>query len=228
VRAKIIAHEMRNPLAAIYSALELLRISGSDPAIIADVHGRITRQAHQLTRLVNDLLAGEELAHSSLKLHRERVDLLSTVRSAIETTRPLFEHLGHHLTTAFPATTAIVDGDAGRLTQAFVNLLDNAARYTEPHGYVAVSVESIPPGFTVKVADNGIGIAAELLPRVFDMCSRGGSEGGGARAAGMGVGLAVVRSVIEAHDGTITASSDGPGKGSMFTVQLPAARPDVR
>jgi signal transduction histidine kinase len=223
--AKIVAHEMRSPLAAIHGALEVLRIGASDPAVVADMRERIARQVHQLTRLVNDLMAEQQLAHMPFELHKERIDLVSAIRAAIETTQPLFEHLGHSLETALPAASVIVEGDSDRLTQVFVNLLENAARYTQPYGLVALSVEPGGSQVRVKVLDSGTGIDPELLPHVFDIHVRGAAPAR-SRTAGMGIGLAVARAVIEAHGGTISASSDGPDQGSVFVVKLPAAAHD--
>jgi signal transduction histidine kinase len=224
-RAKVVAHEMRSPLAAISNALEVLKLGGADPCVVDDMRGRIARQLHQLIRLVDDLVDEQQLAQEHFELRKERIDLVSVMRCAIETTRPLIERFGHSLTTAFPPTALIVEGDADRLTQVFVNLLENAARYTEPRGRIVLSVEHIRAGAMVRVQDDGTGIASELLPHVFEMYVRGDSQAR-SRTGGMGIGLAVARKVVEAHGGTISASSDGTGKGSVFLVQLPASESD--
>ncbi len=223
---KVVVHEMRGPLAAIHNALEVLRLGGTDPCIVHDMRTRIARQLHQLTRLVNDLLDEQQLTRAHFELKRERVDVVWTMGCAIETTRPLMERFGHALSTAFPATALIVEGDADRLTQVFVNLLENAAWYTEPRGRIVVSVEHVRSGITVRVQDSGSGIASDVLPHVFEMHVRGDAQAR-SRAGGKGIGLAVARDIVESHGGTVSASSDGPGKGSSFIVHLPAATSDA-
>ena len=217
---RIIAHEMRSPLAAIRYALEALPTAHTDPRILDDVHHRIARQIQQLARLIDDLLEAPLLAHGAFELHKKPIDVLSPVRRAVETTRPLMERFRHRLTISVSSSVVPIDGDADRLTQVFVNLLANSAHYTKPEGRIVLSVERACDEIAVKVQDNGAGIPAELVTRIFDMYVRG-DEQIRSRPGGTGIGLTVARYIVEAHGGTISVSSDGPGSGSAFVVRLP-------
>ncbi len=219
--ARIIAHEMRCPLGAIRYALEIMPTANTDARVLDDLRHVIARQLQQLSRLVDDLLAAPLPTPGSFELHKTPIDLLSTVRRAMETTQPLIERFCHRLTTNFPSGAALIDGDADRLTQVFINLLENAAYYTEPGGRIVMSVERDPRHIAVRIQDNGAGIPAELVARIFDIHVRGDDQVR-SRPDGAGVGLTVARRIVDAHSGTISASSDGPGLGSTFTVRLPA------
>ncbi len=217
---RIIAHEMRSPLAAIRYALEALPTADADPRILEVVHHRIARQVQQLSRLIDDLLEAPPLTPGAFELHKKCIDVLSPVRRAIETTRPLMERYGHRLTTSVHSCVAPIEGDADRLTQVFVNLLENSAHHTQPGGRIVLSVERASGEIAVKVQDNGAGIPSELIARIFEMYVRG-DEQVRSRPGGEGIGLTVARYIVEAHGGSIAASSDGPGSGSVFVVRLP-------
>ena len=218
--ARYVAHEMRSPLAAIGAGLQLLRKHGTDPRLTAEVSERMERQFHQLVRLVDDLVDDYQTAHGHFSLHKRHVILSGVLEGAIEMTRPLMEHCGHELRIAACPSAVIVDGDADRLTQVVVNLLENAAYYTPHGGHIALSLEHIPGRVTIRVQDDGTGISADLLPHIFEMHMRGATHAE-QRPTGAGLGLAIVRSIVEAHGGTVGAISEGEGRGSTFMVELP-------
>jgi signal transduction histidine kinase len=217
------AHEMRGPLAPISTALKLLVQHMDEPAVVHQSCATMARQVAQLVRLVDDLfdLAGSQ--HAQILLRRASIDLEATIASAIETAQPMIASRGHHLTVVTPPNAAVVDGDAGRLTQVFANLLVNAAKFTDDGGRISVSIEREPPWVLVKVRDSGIGIAREMLPHVFDAYVQA-ERGSGASKGGLGLGLALARHLIELHGGTVNAYSEGPGQGSEFVVRLPASQ----
>jgi len=213
-------HELRNPLAPIANAIELLARRADDPASVSGARGIIQRQLRQLSRLVDDLLDVSRMSRGRIELRKEPTDLAEVVATAIETARPLIELRGHHLTTGVPRTPLIVHADAVRLGQVVTNLLINAAKYTNPGGHLSVMLERSADCATIRVRDNGIGIPRDLLPRVFDLFAQAapGSDGG---MGGMGVGLAVARELVQLHEGSITVHSEGPGRGSEFVMSLP-------
>jgi two-component system, chemotaxis family, CheB/CheR fusion protein len=215
-------HELRNPLAPIANAIELLARRADDPASVSGARGIIQRQLRQLSRLVDDLLDVSRIARGRIELRKAPTDLADVVTTAVETARPLIELRGHHLTTALPRTPLIMHADAVRLGQVVTNLLINAAKYTNPGGHLSVMLEQCGDRATIRVRDNGIGISRDLLPRVFDLFSQAapGSDGG---QGGMGVGLAVARELVQLHDGSVTVHSEGPGRGSEFIISLPLA-----
>jgi signal transduction histidine kinase len=216
-----VAHEMRSPLAPIASAVRLLERRGSDPAFVENVRVLIGRQVTQLTRLVDDLLDLGRLEHRQLAIRKEPTDLRQVLAGAVETVQPVVTAQGHRLTTTTVADAAITYGDAGRLTQVLVNLLINAAKFTDPGGCISISLERVGAAFVTKVRDSGIGIPREVLPGIFDAymrLDRGGSTG-------LGLGLALALEIVQLHDGTLTAHSEGLGKGSEFVLTLPAASP---
>jgi signal transduction histidine kinase len=213
------AHEMRSPLAPISTALRLLVQHMNEPAVVNQSCATLARQVAQLARLVDDLFDLARSQNARILLRRASIDLEATIASAIETAQPLIAARGHQLTLVTPPNTTMVDGDAGRLTQVFANLLVNAAKFTDNSGRICVSVEPEPAWVLVKVRDSGIGIAREMLPRVFDayLQAERGSKGG------LGLGLALTRHLVELHGGTVDAHSEGPGQGSEFVVRLPAS-----
>lgn len=217
---KVVAHEMRNPLAAIGAGLRLLTKHGAHGRFAADVSERMEQQLHQLVRLVNDLTDERQVAQRHFSVCRERLALSLVLERAIETTRSLIQDLGHDLSVGPCPDTVIVNGDADRLTQVFVNLLENAAYYTRRGGHIAIETERIAAGVVVRVQDDGTGIPADLLPRVFEMHTRG-SEQARRRSDGAGIGLTIVRNIVEAHGGGVAVTSAGAGKGSTFLVELP-------
>jgi signal transduction histidine kinase/CheY-like chemotaxis protein len=213
----MLGHELRNPLAPIVTALEVLRmrnVSGRE-------HDVIERQVRHLTRLVDDLLDVSRIARGKFQLKRTVALLDPIVGSAIEMVAPLMEHRHHRLTTSFGADSASVDGDVTRLTQVFVNLLTNAAKYTPEGGHVRVATSAGTDGVRIVIEDDGVGIDPELLPRVFEPFIQSArpidrSEGG------LGIGLAIVKSVVALHAGTVEVTSEGRGRGTSVTVTLPA------
>jgi CheY-like chemotaxis protein len=182
----------------------------------------IDRQATHMTRLVDDLLDVSRITRGRIELRMERVDVTSVLNSAVEASRTLMEKSGHHLTVDLPQEALFVDGDAARLTQVVANLLDNSAKYTDPGGHIGLSARREGADIAIRVTDDGIGIAPEVLPRVFDMFTQASlplerSKGG------LGVGLALVDRLVKLHGGTVTVRSEGPGTGSEFTIKLRAA-----
>jgi len=218
----ILGHELRNPLAPIVTALDLMTLSGR--AGFEREREVIRRQAEHLTRLVDDLLDISRVTSEKLELRREPLELWSVVAHAIEVASPLFDQHHHRLVVDVPATGLRVDADAIRLSQVFSNLLANAAKYTEPNGQIALRARRAGAVIEVVVEDNGNGISAELLPHVFDPFVQSDRTIDRAQG-GLGLGLALVKSLTQLHGGTVTAHSDGPGHGSKFVVRLaPLAR----
>ena len=215
----MLGHELRNPLAPIVTALQLLRLRGNDPA--EREHTIIERQVTHLTTLVDDLLDISRITQGKIELKRESIEMSVVVARAVEIASPLFEQRRHALVVDVPQQGVAAFVDPTRFAQVISNLLTNAAKYTEVGGRVVISVESIAGAVTLSVSDNGIGIAEEMLPRVFDifMQERQASD----RAhGGLGLGLAIVRSLVRMHGGTVSASSGGRGAGSSFVIRLPA------
>jgi PAS domain S-box-containing protein len=223
-----LAHELRNPLAPIRSAVQVLRSKDWPDPDLAWGQDVIERQARQMARLLDDLLDVSRITRGKLELRRSRVELASVVESAIETSHPLIEDGGHELAVALPDEPVYLDADPVRLAQVFSNLLNNAAKYTERGGRIRLSAERRDGEVAVTVKDTGIGLAAEMMPHLFEMFSqatpaRERSQGG------LGIGLSLVKGLVEMHGGAIEARSDGPGHGSEFTVRLPiAAAPPSR
>ena len=217
-----LAHELRNPLAPIRNAVEILkRVGPADPILVRN-HSVIDRQVRHMARLLDDLLDVSRITRNRLELRRERVELADVVRVAIETSRPLIDRNAHDLSVTLPPGRIPLDADPVRLAQVFSNLLNNAARYTEPGGRIWLSAARHGGEVVVSVRDNGVGIDADMLPRVFDLFSQAApalqrSQGG------LGIGLSLVKGLVEMHGGRIAAHSDGPGQGSEFTVRLPIA-----
>ncbi|HSA57202.1 MAG TPA: response regulator [Gemmatimonadaceae bacterium] len=217
-----LAHELRNPLAPISNAVHYLLLKGpAEPDFVA-ARDVIARQAQQLSRLVDDLLDISRITQDRLELRREPVELSRIVHAAVETSRPLIDVEQHTLTVEVPPEPIMLDADLTRLAQVISNLLNNAARYTEPRGHITLAATRDASGVTIRVQDTGIGIPAEILPQVFDMFVQG--NGGRARASGgLGIGLALARRLVELHGGTISVRSAGPGSGSEFAIRLPVA-----
>ena len=215
-----LAHELRQPLAAAIAALEIQKHSPR-----ADRQDRarrvIDQQIRYIARLVGDLSEVSRISRGDIELRRECLDLCAMVREALLMTEALFEERRHTVTALFGTGAAWVDGDEVRLKQVMSNLLRNAALYTPAGGHVAIVIDSGADYVRCRIADNGVGIAADSLERIFDLFHRGSYR---CEHQGSGIGLAVVRRLVELHGGTVTAESEGPGRGSEFTVVFPRAR----
>jgi len=216
-----LAHELRNPLAPIRNGLQLIRMIGSSGAV-EQARSMMERQLVQLTRLVDDLLDVSRLTTGKLELRRERVELCAVIDAALETSRPVIELEGHRLSVQHPDDPLVVDGDPIRLAQVISNLLNNSAKYTPTGGLIRVSVVRDAGQAVVAVADNGIGIPADMLARVFDMFTQV-DRTLEKTTGGLGIGLSLVKGLVQMHGGTIEARSDGPGRGSEFALRLPLA-----
>ena len=216
-----LAHELRNPLAPIRNAVGIMR--HEDHAIsqqLAWCRDIIDRQVAQMTHLLEDLLDVSRVTNNKIELRRDRVDLLRAIEQALEATRPLMEAQRQRLELQLVSESCIVYGDLTRLTQVFANLLNNAAKYTDPNGVITLSVSCAGTVARVSVRDSGIGIEQQQLTHVFDMFSQLAPALERARG-GLGIGLALTRGLVELHGGTIEVSSAGPGQGSEFVVSLP-------
>jgi signal transduction histidine kinase len=216
----VFSHELRNSLSAIRSATRILRMetSSGTPAVTARM--LIERQVEQMTRLVEDLLDMSRVRSGQLHLQYERIDLLAVVTRAAQTVEFTMHQCNHRMTTSLPDAPVWLQADAARLEQVFVNLLLNAAKYTDAGGDVAVSVELGKGEAIVRIRDSGIGIASNVLPHVFDLFVQADSSSRRGNA-GLGIGLALVRNLVERHGGCVAVASAGLGHGSEFTVRLP-------
>jgi CheY-like chemotaxis protein/two-component sensor histidine kinase len=220
-----LAHELRNPLAPIANSLHLLqRMSPSD----TNLHwccGVIQRQLQQLGRLVDDLLDVSRITRGKIVLRKTAVELAAVVKGAIETSRPLIEAAGHELSIELPAEPLVIEVDPVRLAQALANLLNNAAKYTPPGGKIKLRAQRAAESLTIVVSDTGLGIPAELAPRIFDIFVQADHTSQAAQG-GLGIGLTLVRSFVELHGGTVRAVSRGAGQGSDFIINLPLSPAD--
>jgi signal transduction histidine kinase len=219
----MLAHELRNPLAPILNALHLMRVNASEGQLRWS-REVIERQLSHLTRLVDDLLDVSRITRGKIALCREPLELTTLIAHAVETVQPLLEERGHALIVDAPDRTLAVNGDLLRLTQAIGNVLGNAAKYTERGGRIGLSVGRDGAHVEIRVRDNGIGISAERLPRIFDLFTqfdRGAEHGQG----GLGIGLGLVQRLVQMHEGTVSVRSDGIGTGSEFTIRLPLLDP---
>jgi signal transduction histidine kinase len=218
----MLGHELRGPLSPILGALYLLQL----PTESRRAEMIIERQVQHLARLVDDLLDVSRISRGKVDLQLETLEIAEIVARAIEMVTPLIAERRHELTTAVPRSGLMVNGDATRLSQVVSNLLTNAAKYTEPGGKIVVVAERAGDEIEIRLRDNGIGITPDALPRVFDLFVQDRSGMTADRAhGGLGLGLAIVKSLIESHGGTVSATSDGRGHGSEFTIRLPLAKP---
>jgi len=215
----MLAHELRNPLAPIRNAVELMRKRGMGDRTLESMRDTIDRQVATLSRVIDDLLDVNRIARGQFAVIKEDVDLRDVIRRALETSRPLIDSQAHRLSVTMPESHVPIHGDAVRLAQAFANLLNNAARYTSPGGLITVAVEPRVSDVTVRIIDTGRGIAAADQERIFDLFTQ--VSPGDAGLGGLGVGLALVRRVIELHGGAVRVKSSGVGHGSEFSVVLP-------
>ncbi|NUS60085.1 MAG: PAS domain-containing protein, partial [Lysobacter sp.] len=218
----VLSHELRNPLAPIRTSATLLRAAGADATTRTEIAGIIDRQTAHMTRLIDDLLDVSRVTRGVINLEREYEDLSALTRLAMEQVQPLIEQRHHEVDLQLPTESVPVCVDGARMVQVIGNLLNNAAKYTPKHGRIRVAVQAQDDDAIVTVTDNGCGIDATLLPRVFELFAQH-TPGGGAVPGGLGIGLALARSIAELHDGRIRATSGGPGQGSCFEVRIPLA-----
>ena len=221
-----LSHELRNPLTPLKVALDVARLAKGDPDKLESSQRIMERQVMALSALVDELLDLSRIAKGKLDLDLQAIDLAEFIEPAIESTRPLFDELGHELTVELPSITVKVNGDARRLSQVLANLLTNAAKYT-PHGHGKISLSAMAERtrhtLVIRVRDNGIGIPQQLLPRIFDIFVQGQDDGGRQRG-GLGIGLSLVKRLVDLHGGRVYASSAGADQGTEFAVELPLAR----
>jgi len=218
----MLSHELRNPLAPIKNALAVMRLSGVSEPSLDWARTVVERQVSHLTRLVDDLLDVSRISVGKITLQRKTLEIAQVVAAAVEASRPLIDSRGHNLTVLVPEEPLLIEGDLTRLSQAMTNLLNNAAQYTPPAGEIRLAVEKEEREVAIRIGDTGVGIAADLLPKIFDLFTQGErpldrSEGG------LGIGLTLAQRLIKLHGGSIEASSEGPGQGSEFVVRLPLA-----
>ncbi len=217
----MLGHELRNPLAPIVTALQLMELRGDET--LQRERTIIERQVRHLTRLVDDLLDVSRITRGKIELRRERIELSEIVAKAIEMASPLIEQRQHNLRVDLPRHGLAIEADAIRMAQVVANLLNNAAKYTEPHGTLTIGAWMEGDAVVLRVRDTGIGLSPEMLPRIFDLFVQEPQALDRAQG-GLGLGLAIVKTLVELHGGTVEAHSEGHGKGSEFTVRLPAAR----
>lgn len=219
-----LAHELRNPLAPIRTGIEVLKHSVQQPEKLGGVIGIIERQTAQMVRLIDDLMDVSRITRNKMDLQRSVIDLTEVLPNAIEAVQPLIDSMGHSLNVSLPTASIFVDGDAGRLAQVFSNILNNAARYTKQRGHIELGVELSDRAVIVSVRDNGEGIAPAMQELIFDMFAQVRPSGFSA-TPGLGIGLTLVRLLVEKHGGSIAVLSAGLGKGSEFRVTLPRVPP---
>jgi len=221
----MLAHELRNPLAPMLNAVQLMRMQPTEQQM-SWAQDLIRRQLGDLTRLVDDLLDVSRITRGKITLAREPMDVRTLIERAIENVEPLIQVRGHRFTVQLPEVPLRVDGDPTRLTQALANVLGNAAKYTDGTGHIDLRCEEQEGHVLIRVRDDGIGIPADLLPRIFELFTqldrRVGSSSGG-----LGIGLALVRRLVEMHGGRVSAHSEGAGRGSEFVMMLPLLASDA-
>jgi signal transduction histidine kinase len=220
----MLGHELRNPLAAIVTATEVMRLQDDIPAPVVRLREIVARQSASMSRLIDDLLDVSRIKRGKIEIKPETVQLGEVVERAVEVVRPLIGERGHHLTVDLPVAPIFLSGDPARLCQILANLLHNAAKYTDPHGHIWLSARPDGTDLLLSVRDDGVGMTAELRERVFEAFVQ--APGSQDRAqGGLGIGLTLVRALLELHGGGIEARSDGPGLGSELVVRLPLRQP---
>ena len=216
----MLAHELRNPLAPLYNILEIMKQGDGNGNLIEQVRSTLERQLGQMVRLVDDLLDVSRITRGKLKLRKERVELASVIHQSVEVCRPLAEYAKHELNVSLPPEAIYLYADPMRLAQVFGNLLNNACKYTDPGGRIGLTAERRSSDVVVNVKDTGVGISPDKLGSVFEMFTQidrslERSQGG------LGIGLTLVKRLVEMHGGSVEAYSEGPGRGSEFVVRLP-------
>jgi signal transduction histidine kinase len=218
----VLAHELRNPLTPIRYGFDMMRMTPNEP-VDEEIRSMMDRQLTHLVRLIDDLLDVSRISRGKVDLRTEHVTVQTALRAAVEASRPLIEAGRHTLTLEIPGDPLWIDADLTRIAQVVSNLLNNAAKYTPPGGQIRLMVVDEDTQVAISVFDNGIGIAAPMLPKIFDLFTQ--VEGAVERSrGGLGIGLALARQLVEMHSGSIEAQSDGPDRGSVFTVRLPLRR----
>jgi PAS domain S-box-containing protein len=220
----MLAHELRNPLAPVRNALQIMKMPEANAEIVAQAREMMERQVAHLARLVDDLLNVSRIMWNRIELRKEPVDLATVFAQAVETARPELDARGHSLSVTLPSARLLIEGDLVRLGQVVANLLVNAAKYTDRAGHVWLTGERIAAEAVIRVRDTGMGLDAEVLPRIFDLFTQAGRSLARSQG-GLGVGLTVVKRLVELHGGSVSAASPGPGQGSEFVVRLPALPP---
>jgi PAS domain S-box-containing protein len=216
----VLAHELRNPLAPLQNALEIVQLPGVPPDAVTEFTAMMERQVAQMKRLIDDLLDVSRITRGRLVLQKERTELGAIVASALETVAPEIRQRGHELSVLIPDEPIYVDADRLRFSQAIANVLHNAAKYTEQRGRIALTVESRGSDAIIRVKDTGIGLTTDAMQRIFDMFGQA-DRSLGRTGGGLGIGLWLVRHLLALHGGSIEVSSPGPGQGSEFTLRLP-------
>jgi PAS domain S-box-containing protein len=216
----ILAHELRNPLAPVRNAVQVLHMKGSEAPELQWARDVIDRQVQHLTRLIDDLIDVSRISRGKIELKRERVELSTIVQRAVEASRPVIEQFGHELTVNLLPQTIYLDADLTRLAQVFCNLLNNAAKYTDRGGRITISADRQESDIVVSVRDTGIGIPMDMLSCVFEMFKQVDHSSEKSHS-GLGIGLTLAKRLVEMHGGSIDADSEGRGKGSVFLVRLP-------
>jgi signal transduction histidine kinase/CheY-like chemotaxis protein len=217
-----LAHELRNPLAPLRNALEILRLAEANPAMTQKARDMMQRQLNQMVRLVDDLLDVSRITTGKLAIHKGAIDLQAVVHDAVETVRPFIELRGHRFEVSVPSDPVVVEGDRTRLAQVIGNLLNNAAKYTDHGGHISLTLEREGEAAVIRVRDSGIGLEAKSLSSIFDMFVQV-DRSLERTQAGLGVGLTLAKRLVFLHGGTLTAHSEGKGRGSEFVVRLPIA-----
>lgn len=220
-----LAHELRNPLAPIRNALEILRLTEENPEAGRTARALIERQVAHLVKLIDDLLDVARISSDKVRLHHERVDLAEVVESALEQSRPALDKAGQTLAVELPRKPVRLFADRLRVAQILTNILHNAAKYSEPGGVVELTARRSGDNVEIRVRDRGLGIPPNMLPHIFEPFTQVDRTLNRAQG-GLGIGLSLVRRLVEAHGGQVAATSDGPGRGSEFVVTLPCHPPD--
>jgi len=213
-----LGHELRTPLTPIRNNLYILKRTGDDADMARRLHDMMERQLNHIVRLVDDLLEVSRITRGKIELRREWVLLDGIVSHAIDISKPAIGAARHQLSVELPSEPVMLDADPVRLTQVLANLLNNAARYTPPAGRIWIKAVRMGESLEITVGDTGIGLTPEMLPKIFELFSRGNEQADG----GLGIGLTLARNLVELHGGSIEAHSEGPGLGSEFVIRLPA------
>ncbi len=216
-----LAHELRNPLAPLKNGLQLMELAPDDPQMLETTRAMMVRQLDHMVRLVDDLMDLSRISRGKIDLQKENMSLHNAVSMAMEASKPLIDRNGHQLEVIMQDANLVVHGDLARLTQVVSNLMNNSAKYTPPGGRIVLSVHKEGDHAVITVTDNGIGIAPDALPRVFDMFAQVDPNTKNTTTGGLGIGLNVVQRLVRMHHGEVEGRSEGLGKGSEFIVRLP-------